>query len=151
MGVVIALLLIIALTLLLDPGAVWNLIVWLSIGALLLCVGVAIILLYQAYPREVIAYGVLGGVGFLLLIVWMVAQEQHEQTRARKKNTENRIPLPLFPQVIKTEQELIEQCYAVFYRKGETDDQAAQVSRAIEQSVNRDGHIVLAGGCKKRK
>lgn len=83
MGVVIALLLIIALTLLLGPGAVWNLIVWLSIGALLLCVGVAIILLYQAYPREVIAYGVLGGVGFLLLIVWMVAQEQHEQTRAR--------------------------------------------------------------------
>ena len=67
--------------------------------------------------------------------------------------SENRIPLPLFPQVINTEQELIEQCYAMFYRKGESDEdeQAARVALAIEQSVNRGGRIVLAGGCKKRE
>ena len=152
MSVVIALLIVIALTLLLGPGAIWNLIVWLSIGALLLFVGVGIVLLYQAYPEKIILFGIVFVIGVVIAIASMVAQERRERAGVKRQGdmSENRIPLPLFPQVIKNEQELVEQCYAVFYQKGKTDEKAAQVSQAIEQSMNRGGRIMLAGGCKKR-
>ena len=92
MGVVIALLIVIALILLLGPGAVWNLIVWLSIGALLLCVGVVIILLYQTHPNEVIGFSVLVGVAFLWVIVMMVTQYQRERTGVRERRWHVREP-----------------------------------------------------------
>ena len=152
MGIVIALLIVIALTLLLGPGATWNLIVWLSVGALLLIVGVIIVLLYQAYPEKVILFGIIFVIGIVIAIASMMQQERRERAGGKGKGdmSENRIPLPMFPQVVKNEQELIEQCYAVFYRKGATDEKAAQVSQAIEQSMNRGGRVILAGGCKKK-
>lgn len=78
---VIALLVLIVLILLLGPGAIWNLIVWLFIGALLLIVGVIILLLYQAYPEHVTLFGLIFVGGFIWTLIQMRQQEQH----ARKK------------------------------------------------------------------